>query len=68
MSCPSAKVQYRSPSHALKALQQMRSRRAKRGAKKKIEGVDVYRCALVGCGAWHLGNSHHPPKKELNNG
>lgn len=59
MSCPSAKVPYETPSAALKALQSIRARRRKRGAKEKhgSVGVEVYRCELATCRAWHIGRA-----------
>lgn len=64
MSCPSAKRAYTTPTQALTALQGMRKRRQKKGAKEShgSVGIEVYRCPL--CQAWHHGRgiTHPQPK------
>jgi hypothetical protein len=58
MSCPTAKIAYKTPVAAFQEMQAIRARRKKRGAKEAPHGsvgVEVYRCRV--CAQWHLGRS-----------
>ena len=59
-ACPSLKTPYPTAPAAMSAAQAIRARRHKRGAKKAqhgSQGVEVYRCPIPACAAWHLGRS-----------